>query len=31
MPVLIMDDDDELDSSWGEMMPDWIDGDADIY
>jgi hypothetical protein len=26
-----MDDDDELDSSWGEMMPDWIDGDADIY
>jgi len=26
-----MDDDDELDSFLGEMMPDWIDGDADIY
>ena len=26
-----MEDDDEPDSSWDEMSPDWIDGDEDIY
>lgn len=31
MPVLIMDDEDEPDSSWEEMSPDWIEGSEDIY
>lgn len=30
MSVLIMDDEDEIDSSWEEMYPDWIDDGADI-
>ena len=30
MSVLIMDDEYEIDSSWKEMYPDWIDDGADI-
>lgn len=26
-----MEEEDEPDSSWNEMSPDWIDGGADIY